>query len=244
MFEELKPHLRELRIRLFKSVLCVFVFFLISFSFWKIILQFMILPLQKVLPKGSNIIFTQIQEPLFTALKVSFFTGLLISMPVIFYQFWRFIAPGLYDNEKRYVVPFVLSATLMFILGAGFCYFLVIPMAFKFLVDFGGELFKALPSIGTYVGFFTKVIIGFGLSFELPNITFFLAKLGLIDDAFLKRHFKIAIVIIFTFSAIMTPPDVISQFMMAGPLLVLYLISILIAKRTNPAKKKDEEDLD
>lgn len=240
MFEELKPHLKELRQRLFKSVLCVLVFFLIAFSFWKTILSIMILPLQKVLPEGSNIIFTQIQEPLFTALKVSFFASLLVSMPVIFYQFWRFVSPGLYDNEKKLVIPFVLSASFMFAAGASFCYFLVIPMAFKFLVDFGGELFKALPSIGTYVGFFTKVIIGFGLSFELPNITFFLAKLGLVDDDMLKRHFKIAIVIIFLFSAIMTPPDVISQFMMAIPLCLLYLLSIYIAKRVNPFKEDEE----
>lgn len=240
MFEELKPHLSELRQRLFKSVLCVFVFFFLAFSFWKPILAFMILPLERVLPPESNIIFTQIQEPLFTALKVSFFSSLLISMPVIFYQFWRFVAPGLYENEKRYVIPFVLSATLMFAAGASFCYFLVIPMAFKFLVDFGGELFKALPSIGQYVGFFTKVIIGFGLSFELPNITFFLAKLGLIDDETLKKHFKIAIVLIFLFSAIMTPPDVISQFMMAVPLCFLYLVSIYIAKQVNPHKEEDE----
>ncbi|MFL1706425.1 twin-arginine translocase subunit TatC [Campylobacter sp. MOP7] len=241
MFEELKPHLVELRKRLFISVMSVIVMFVVCFSFWNPILALMTAPLKNALPAGSNIIFTQVQEPFFTAMKVGFFSGFMLSLPVIFWQFWLFVAPGLYENEKKYVIPFVLSATFMFLMGAAFCYYVVIPIGFNFLINFGGQLFTALPSIGEYVGFFTKLLIAFGIAFELPVITFFLAKLGLVDDAMLKNSFRYAIVIIFIFSAIMTPPDIISQFLMAIPLIGLYGLSIFIAKKINPAKIEEEE---
>ena len=173
MFEELRPHLIELRKRLFISIVSVFVCFGICFTFWNPLLAWMSEPLKQVLPAGSNIIFTQIQEPFFTAMKVAFFAGLVLALPIIFWQFWLFVAPGLYDNEKKYVIPFVLSASFMFACGAAFCYYVVIPLGFTFLVNFGGQLFTALPSIGEYVGFFTKLLIGFGISFELPVITLF-----------------------------------------------------------------------
>lgn len=240
MFEELKPHLVELRKRLFISVSAVIVMFIVCFSFWNPILALMTAPLKNALPVGSNIIFTQVQEPFFTAMKVAFFAGFILSLPVIFWQFWLFVAPGLYENEKKYVIPFVISATFMFLVGAAFCYYIVIPIGFAFLINFGGELFTALPSIGQYVGFFTKLLIAFGIAFELPVITFFLAKLGLVNDATLKNSFRYAIVIIFIFSAIMTPPDILSQFLMAIPLIGLYGISIFIAKQVNPAPKEEQ----
>ncbi|AQW86324.1 twin arginine translocation system, TatC protein [Campylobacter pinnipediorum subsp. caledonicus] len=242
MFEELKPHLAELRKRLTISFVSVIIGFFVCFSFWNPILAWMSEPLKEVLPEGSNIIFTQIQEPFFTAMKVAFFTGLILTLPIIFWQFWLFVAPGLYENEKKYVIPFVLSATLMFLCGASFCYYVVVPLGFKFLVNFGGQLFTALPSIGEYVGFFTKILVAFGLAFELPVITFFFAKLGLVDDQMLKNYSRHAIVIIFIFAAVMTPPDVISQLLMAFPLLGLYGISIMIAKKVNPYKSDNEED--
>ena len=199
-------------------------------------------PLKQVLPAGSNIIFTQIQEPFFTAMKVAFFAGVVIALPIIFWQFWLFVAPGLYDNEKKYVIPFVISASFMFACGAAFCYYVVIPLGFAFLVNFGGQLFTALPSIGEYVGFFAKLLIGFGISFELPVITFFLAKIGLVDDKMLKDYFRYAVVIIFIFAAIVTPPDVISQVLMALPLIGLYGISIIVAKRANKSDDEDEKE--
>ncbi|MGH1600146.1 twin-arginine translocase subunit TatC [Campylobacter majalis] len=240
MFEELKPHIVELRKRLSISFLTVIVAFIACFTFWNPILSWMIEPLKAVLPEGSNVIFTRIEEPLFTAMKVAFFAGLIVSLPIIFWQFWLFVAPGLYDNEKKYVWPFVISATMMFLCGASFCYFFVIPLGFQFLIAFGGQLFTALPSIGEYVGFFTKLLVAFGIAFELPVVTFFFAKIGLITDETLKNYFRHAIVGIFVFAAIVTPPDVISQLLMAFPLVGLYGISILIAKRVNPADADDE----
>lgn len=239
MFDELKPHLIELRKRLFISILTLIVMFCACFAFWNPILEVMCAPLKSALPEGSDIIFTQVQEPFFTAMKVSFFAAIIISLPVIFWQFWLFVSPGLYDNEKKYVLPFVFSATLCFLLGAAFCYFIVIPVAFAFLVNFGGALFTALPSIGQYVGFFTKLVVAFGLSFELPVVTFFLSKIGLIDEKTLIGFFRYAIIIIFIFAAMMTPPDVLSQFLMAIPLVLLYLLSIFIVKFS---AKKDKSD--
>ena len=234
MFDELKPHLAELRKRLSISLLVILVMFIVCFSFWQPILAWMIAPLKAVLPEGSNVIFTGVQEPFFTAMKVAFFAGFILSLPVIFWQFWLFVAPGLYDNEKKLVIPFVLAATMMFTIGASFCYYVVVPLAFAFLIGFCSALFTALPSIGEYVGFFTKFLVGFGLSFEMPVIIFFFAKLGLVDDQGLKDFFRYAIVIIFTMAGILTPPDILSQFLMAGPLLLLYGISILVAKAVNP----------
>lgn len=241
MFDELKPHLAELRKRLGISLAVVIVMFLVCFSFWQPILDWMIAPLKEVLPTGSSVIFTGVQEPFFTAMKVAFFAGFILSLPVIFWQFWLFVAPGLYDNEKRLVIPFVSAATLMFLMGAAFCYYIVVPLAFAFLIGFGSALFTALPSIGEYVGFFTKILVGFGLSFEMPVIIFFFAKLGLVDDRGLKEFFRYAIIIIFVVAAMLTPPDVLSQFLMAAPLIILYGISILVAKAVNPYVPSEDE---
>lgn len=191
MFEELKPHIVELRKRLVICVVALLVVFIATFSFWKEILDFVLMPLKEVLPEQSNVVFTQLAEAFFTAIKVSFFASLLISAPIIFWQFWLFVAPGLYDNEKKYVLPFVFFASIMFFLGAAFCYFFVIPVAFKFLITFGGEVATAMPKIDEYVGFFTKLIIAFGISFELPVITFFLAKIGLITNKSLSEFFSL-----------------------------------------------------
>ncbi len=241
MFEDLKPHLIELRKRLGISVISVIVMFFVMFFFWKPILDWMITPLVAVLPQGSSVIFTKVQEPFFTALKVAFFSGFIVSLPVIFWQLWLFIAPGLYENERKFVVPFAIGATIMFLIGALFCYFVVIPFGYEFLINFGSQLFTALPSIGEYVSFFTKLILGFGLAFELPTVTFFLASIGVVTDETLKSFFKYALVVIFMLSALLTPPDVLTQFLMAGPMILLYALSILIAKSVNPAKKEDDE---
>ncbi len=247
MFSELKPHLTELRKRLAISVGSIIVLFFIIFTlFWQPILDWMTFPLKEVLDGNSHMIFTKVQEKFFTALKVSFFTGFMAALPIIFWQLWLFVSPGLYDNEKKMVIPFVTGATVMFLLGAAFCYYVVIPFGFEFLINFGGtEQFTAMPSIGEYVGFFTKLLFGFGLAFEMPVITFLLAMLGLVTDRTLKEFFRYALVIIFLVSALLTPPDILTQFLMAGPMIMLYGLSILIAKQINPDTTQEiEEDND
>lgn len=199
-------------------------------------------PVEAALPANSQMVAVEIQETFFTALKVAFFAGFIVSLPVIFWQLWLFLAPGLYDHEKKLVVPFVFFATLMFLMGASFAYYVVVPVGFNFLIAFGSAVVTVLPSIGAYVGFFTKLLIGFGISFELPVITFFLAKIGIVDDKMLKDFFKYAIVFIFIIAALLTPPDVISQLLMAAPLTLLYGVSIYIAKVFNPAPKEEEEE--
>jgi sec-independent protein translocase protein TatC len=132
----------------------------------------------------------------------------------------------------------------MFLSGSAFCYFIVIPLGFDFLINFGSQLFTALPSIGEYVSFFTKLLFGFGLAFELPVITFFFAKLGFVSDKSLIQFFRYAIIIIFVVSALLTPPDILTQFMMAGPLIILYGVSILVARAVNPETEEDDDDED
>ncbi|MDD3008554.1 MAG: twin-arginine translocase subunit TatC [Arcobacter sp.] len=242
MFEDLKPHIADLRKRLVISSLTVIAMFFVCFSFYEPILNWMMVPVQTALPANSQMVAVEIQETFFTALKVAFFAGFIVSLPVIFWQLWLFLAPGLYDHEKKLVVPFVFFATLMFLMGASFAYYVVVPVGFNFLIAFGSAVVTVLPSIGAYVGFFTKLLIGFGISFELPVITFFLAKIGLVDDKMLKDFFRYAIVFIFIIAALLTPPDVVSQLLMAAPLTLLYGVSIYIAKVFNPAPKEEEEE--
>jgi len=243
MLEELKPHIKDLRKRLVNSVITIFVFFFIVFAYWQPLLAFMTAPLLEVLPDGSEMIFTKVPEQFFTAVKVSFFASFLLALPVMFWQFWLFVAPGLYDNEKKMVIPFVIFATTMFLMGASFSYYIVIPFGFEFLINFGDGMFVAMPSIGEYVGFFTKLLFAFGISFELPVVTFFLAKIGLVTDKTLSDFFRYAVVIIFIVAALLTPPDMVTQFLMAGPMIILYGLSILIAKSVNPDEShKESED--
>ena len=242
MFDDLKPHIADLRKRLVISCLTVAAMFFVCFSFYEPILTWMMVPVEAVLPKNSQMVAVEIQETFFTALKVAFFAGFIVSLPVIFWQLWLFLAPGLYDHEKKLVIPFVFFATLMFLSGSAFAYYIVVPVGFEFLINFGSTVVTVLPSIGKYVGFFTKLLIGFGIAFELPVITFFLAKIGLVDDRMLKDFFRYAIILIFVVSALLTPPDVISQLLMAAPLTLLYGVSIDIAKVFNPASKKEDEE--
>ncbi len=184
----------------------------------------------------------QVGGAFFVALKVSFFAGILMAMPVILWQLWLFIAPGLYEHEKRMVLPFVVGGSVMFVLGVLFAYYVVTPFGFQFLITFGSFLYTPLINIEDYVGFFTKIMLGFGIAFELPVIAYFLALLGLITDRTLKDYFKYAVVIIFFLAAILTPPDVLTQLLMAGPLILLYGLSILIVGWVNPEKPEEDDE--
>ena len=184
----------------------------------------------------------QVGGAFFVALKVSFFTAILLALPIILWQRWLFIAPGLYDNEKKMVLPFVIGGSVMFLVGILFAYYVVTPFGFQFLITFGSFLYTPLINIEDYVGFFTKILVGFGIAFELPVFAYFLALLGLITDKTLKDYFKYAIVIIFLLAAFLTPPDVLTQLLMAFPLILLYGVSILIVAYVNPYKDDEEEE--
>jgi len=184
----------------------------------------------------------QIGGVFFVALKVSFFAALLGALPFILYQLWLFISPGLYEHEKKMIIPFVLGGSVMFFIGVLFAYYVVTPFGFQFLITFGSFLYTPLINIEDYVGFFAKIMMGFGIAFELPVLAYFLGLLGLVTDKTLKDFFKYAILIIFVLAALLTPPDVLTQLLMALPLIMLYGISILIVRMVNPYTADAEEE--
>ena len=241
MFDDIKPHLIELRKRLGISVATVIVFAFVAFGFNQPIIEFVKAPLVGVVDGDPFIGGIGI---FFTALKISIFTGFLVALPVVFAQLWLFIAPGLYDNEKKYILPFAAISTFMFLLGTAFAYWVVIPLGFEFLWVFAGSLVNFLQTLDEYVSIFTKILFGFGVAFELPVVLFFLGMLGLVTDKNLKDFFGYAVLIIFVFAALLTPPDVITQLLMAGPLILLYGISILIVRMINPDKSDDDDNED
>jgi sec-independent protein translocase protein TatC len=231
-------HLEELRKRLIASAVAVGVGFVLAYSFAEKLFQLLIRPLVKVLPEGNQMIFTNLPEMFLTYLKVSLLTGILISAPYIFYQLWMFVAPGLYRNEKKYLIPFVAASTILFVGGSLFGYFVVFPFGFKFFVGFASEQIKALPSVKQYFSFSIKLLLAFGVVFELPVVVFFLSKMGVVTPEFLKQKRKYAILLTFTLAAILTPPDVITQLMMAGPLIVLYELGIFVARFAQKKKNR------
>jgi len=239
MFADIKPHLADLRKRLGISVAVVVVFAFVAFGFNQQIINFAKAPLVGVVQGDPFIGGIGI---FFTALKISIFTGFIFALPVVFSQIWAFIAPGLYDHEKKYVLPFVTVSTFMFILGMAFAYYMVIPLGFQFLWTFSGQLVNFLQTLDEYIGIFTKILFGFGIAFELPVVLFFLGMLGLVNDKNLKDFFGYAVLIIFVVAALLTPPDVITQLMMAGPLILLYGLSIIIVSMVNPYKEEPEND--
>jgi len=189
---------------------------------------------------GETLIYTGLPEAFFTYLKVSLLTGLIVASPILLYQFWMFVAPGLYQKERRLMVPIVILSSFFFIGGALFGYFVVFPWGFKFFMGFATETIRPLPSMKEYFGFSAKLLLAFGLVFELPLVLTFMAKLGIVSVDFLKKNRKYALLLFFAGAAILTPPDVITQVLMALPLMVLYEISIIGAKIFG--KKKPEEN--
>lgn len=253
MFDELRPHLIELRKRLGISVGSLIVMFFVMFYFHEPLLNWIVEPLnvalievgKKSLHAADGMVTTnQVGGAFFVALKVSFFAAILAALPVILAQLWMFIAPGLYANEKKMIIPFIVGGTGMFFVGVLFAYYIVTPFGFDFLITFGSFKFTPLINIEDYVGFFTKIMFGFGLAFELPIFAYFLALLGMVDDRQMRDFFKYAVIIIFIVAALLTPPDVLTQLLMAGPLVILYGISILIVRLVNPAPPLEEEDED
>jgi len=242
--EEKQPflaHLEELRKRLIASTIAVGIGFAVCYFFSERIFLVLIEPLKAVMPEGDQLIFTALPEMFLAYLKVALVAGILMASPYLFYQMWMFVAPGLYKQERSLVVPFILTSTLLFVGGALFGYFIVFPFGFKFFIGFSNEYVKALPSVKQYFGFALKLLFAFGVVFELPVIIFFLAKLGLVTTEVLKKNRKYAILLTFVVAAILTPPDVITQCMMAGPLIILYEIGIIVSRF---ARKKESEEED
>ena len=235
-------HLEELRKRLITCFIAVGVGFVISYGFKEKLFQILVQPLLRVMETGETLIFTGLPEAFFTYLKVALLSGLMLAAPIIIYQFWMFVAPGLYDREKRLMLPIIFLSSFFFVGGALFGYFIVFPWGFKFFLGFADEHIRALPSMKEYLGFSAKLLLAFGLVFELPLVITFLAKLGIVSVDFLKKNRKYALLLFFAGAAILTPPDVVTQIMMALPLMLLYEISIIGARIFGRSKIESEAE--
>lgn len=233
-------HLEELRRRLIVCFSAVGIGFVLSYGFKEKLFQILTRPLISVMKTGDKLIFTGLPEAFFTYLKVAFLSGIILATPIIFYEFWMFVAPGLYNKEKRLMFPIVFLSTLFFVGGSFFGYFIVFPYGFKFFLGFASETIQPLPSMREYLSFASKLLLAFGVVFELPLVITFLAKLGMVSVSFLKKNRKYALLLFFVGAAILTPPDVVTQVMMALPLMVLYEISIVGARIFG--KKPSEKD--
>ena len=234
-------HLEELRKRLVICAISVGIGFVIAYFFSERLFQILVMPLQQNMEEGQRLIFTNLPEMFFAYLKTALVAGILASAPIIFYQLYMFVAPGLYRHEKRLVIPFVISSTLLFVGGSLFGYFVVFPFGFRFFLGFANAYIQALPSVKEYFSFAIKLLFAFGVVFELPVVAFFLGKMGILTPDFMRQKRKYAILLTFALGAILTPPDVVTQCMMAGPLIVLYEISIIVVRMARSGKSKDEE---
>ncbi len=246
MEEERQPiidHLEELRWRLVKCAVAIGIGFVLTYAFAQDIFNFLVEPYMAVKPDDSRLIFTSLPEAFITYLKIAFFSGLVLALPVVFYQLWKFVMPGLYEHERKYVIPFVIVTTLFFVGGASFAFYVVFPFAFKFFLDIAGESATAMLTLKEYLNLVIRLLLAFGITFELPVIMYFLAKMGVVNHRMLASQRKYAVVVVVILAAFLTPPDVISQILLAIPLLGLYEVSIWVTRLVehNRAKKKAAE---
>lgn len=227
----LTGHLEELRWRLIRSLVAIGVAFFPAYFFADVLFDFLTAPLPRAAHNPLNLIGTGVTEAFFTKLKVSFIAALFLATPVVLYQVWQFVAPGLYAHEKRYVWPFIVFGSLFFLLGAGFCYTVVLPVAYTFFIE-EYETIGVQPTlrISEYLTFTARMLLAFGVTFELPILAFFFSRVGIVTYNTLLGLFRYAILAIFILAAVLTPgPDVASQLLLAGPLLLLYGVSIGVA---------------
>jgi sec-independent protein translocase protein TatC len=227
-------HLIELRSRLLRSVLAVLLVFLGLLPFAQRLYSWLAQPLLSRLPAGAHLVAIDVSSPFFVPVKLAFFAALMLAMPMVIYQLWAFVAPGLYRHEKKLAVPLLVSATALFYLGCAFAYFLVLPMVFRFLTSVTPVGVVMTTDIAHYLDFVGVIFIAFGASFEVPVAVVILVLLGWVTPAQLKNARPYAIVGIFVIAAIITPPDVVSQLLLAIPMCLLYEIGMLAARALRP----------
>ncbi len=226
-------HLEELRSRIIKSLYSVIILSVVAYIFSVRLLNFILRPL----PGDQAVYFLSPTEAFSTRIKISLIAGIMLSVPVIFYHLWKFVVPGLFAKEVKVIIPVVISSTFFFLVGASFCFLFVLPVSIKFLMGFGTDKLKPMIQIKDYISFVCYMSLAFGAVFELPVISYFLGRIGLISARTFIKGRRYAIVIILIVAAVVTPtPDAFTQLMLAGPLYLLYEISIIVLKLT--AKKK------
>lgn len=220
-------HLAELRLRIINSLYGFVIGTFICFHFGEQVFDYIRKPIEPYLPNGG-LIYTGPIDKFMAYVKIAIVCGIIISSPFWMYQVWKFVSPGLYKNEKRYAAGFIFSGTGLFLTGVSFSYFIVLPMAFKFLMNFGSAADKPMITIEHYLSFVTQISLMFGLSFELPLVLTTLGMMGIISQQFLKDKRRYAVMILAIISAIVTPPDLLSMLMMLVPLLFLYELSVIL----------------
>lgn len=239
-------HLEDLRKRIFYSFVAIIVAVIPAWFFSKDIYNILALPVTPYLPEGKKLAYISLPAPFLLYMKVSFLTAIFVVAPFLFFQLWKFIAPGLYQKEKKNVIPFVIFTSFFFIGGALFAYFIVFPFACRFFLELAVD-FDPVITVDQYFSLALRVILGIAVVFELPTLVFFLAKMGIITARWMIKYFKYAVLAVFIIAAIITPtPDPVTQSIVAVPMLGLYGLSILIAlmvgKKKEKKKKESEED--
>jgi sec-independent protein translocase protein TatC len=222
-------HLDELRVRLVRSLLSLVVGFGLCWNFAERLFHFITQPLRTAYPH-IQFIYTEPTEAFFLYMKVAFFAGIFVAAPYILYQAWAFVAPGLYPHERAYAAPFIAFGSLFFVAGAAFGHYILFPMTFRFLGQYGGADMTFMPKISEYYSFYSWFLLGLGAVFQLPVLIFIMARIGLVSAGFLLRQFKYAFLAAFVISAVITPSgDMVTQTALALPMLGLYLLGILVA---------------
>lgn len=241
----LVSHLIELRDRLKWVVIIVLVVFAALVSFSQEIYTTIAAPLMDILPEGSSMIATEVVSPFLAPVKVTFFAAIFICIPYILYHFWAFIAPGLYKHEKRYALPLLVSSVLLFYAGTAFAYFVILPIALEFFVTFAPEGVSVMTDIGSYLNFILAMFFAFGLAFEVPVATVLMVLVGITTPTKLAEYRPYVVVGTFVVAMLLTPPDVISQTLLALPMLLLYELGIIFGRILKNDKKPDPKpDID
>ena len=239
--QPLIAHLAEIRNRLIRSLMCILVVFLLLSPFYSQLYTTIAMPLISKLPEGTNMIATEVASPFFVPFKLTAFLAIFISMPYLLYQLWAFVAPGLYKNEKRFAMPLLFTSIVLFYLGIAFAFYIVFPLVFAFFTSVAPEGVTVMTDIGHYLNFILKMFFAFGLAFEVPVATFLLVTTGIADYDDLKRKRPYIIVGAFVVAMLLTPPDVISQFLLALPVWVLFEAGLYMSKKfSSPTIDTDE----
>lgn len=237
----LLEHLVELRIRLVRCLIAVGVGFAACYAFAEKLLAILLQPLMHVMPGGSKLIATSLPETFFTVMKLALVAGAFVASPYIFYQLWRFVAPGLYKEERKIIIPVAVATAVCFVGGALFGYFVVFPFGFKFFVDYAADYITIMPTISAYFSLAVTLLFAFGLIFELPVFIFFMTSLGLVTTRTLRKFRRWAILLSFVVAAILTPtPDAVNQLLMAGPMVVLYEVGIWVSWFVDKSRKEEK----
>ncbi len=241
--ESFISHLVELRSRLVRAVGLVVVLFVV-FIFWPgsgAIYDFLAVPLMSALPEGSKMIATGVITPFMVPMKVTALAAFVVALPFVLYQAWAFVAPGLYENEKRLALPLVVASTVLFLLGMAFCYYFVFGRVFAFIHEFAPKSITPAPDIDAYFSFVLTMFLAFGITFEIPIVVIVLVRMGIVSVDKLKDARPYVIVGAFIVAAVVTPPDVLSQFMLAVPMCILYEAGLFFARFVGVRAKPESE---